>query len=144
MLGTPELDAFISRSFTAIVTTVRKNGTPSSSMISYARLDNRLYFSTTVGRVKGHTLQNDPRIAVCVINETEPNTYATVEGTVVIHRDNPRALHERIYAYWETFAATYPKCPWVILGREKLETMWAQPGRAVFEVVPNRVSGYLL
>lgn len=144
MLGTPEFDAFLSRSFTAIVTTVRKNGSPSTSMVSYARLGDGLYFSTTLDRFKGKSLQADPRLALCVVNDREPNAYVTVEGSVVIHRDNPKALHERMYTFWAGFVELHPKSPWAFFGRDMLEKMWAQPGRAIFEVVATRVSGYLL
>ena len=144
MLGNAEFDAYISRSFTGIVTTVRKDGSPASSMISYARLGDSLYFSTTLGRFKGKSLQGDPRLALCVVNDREPNAYVTVEGSVVIHRDNPKALHERMFTFWAGFVELHPKSPWVFFGRETLESMWSQPGRAIFEIKATRVSGYLM
>jgi len=144
MLGKPEFDAFITRSFTAIVSTVRGSGTPASSMVSYARLDDAIYFSTTLDRLKGKSLVRDPRLALCVINDHEPNAYVTVEGSVIIHRDNPTALHERMYAYWQGFVDSHPAGPWSLFGRANLEKMWAAPGRAIFEVHATRVSGYLM
>jgi len=144
VLGTPQLDAFVSRSFTAIVTTVRKDGSPSSSMVSYARDGDRLYFSTTTARLKGRTLQRDPRLALCVINDQEPNGYVSVEGTVVIHRDNPQELHERMFQYWDAFGDQYPKSPLRMMGREAIAALLVKPGRAIFEVMPTRVSGVLL
>ena len=74
MIGSEDLDAFVSRSQTAIVTTMRKDGSPSSSMIGDARDGDRLLFSTTVDRVKGRTLARDRRAAICIINENEPPT----------------------------------------------------------------------
>lgn len=141
MLGNDKLDAFISRSFTGIVTVVRTDGSPASSMISYARLGDELYFSTTLDRLKGRRMAADPRIALCVVNDLEPNSYASVEGTVVIHPDNPKALHERMFTVWQTFAERHPQSVWPQWGRAGLEKIWAQPGRAIFEVRATRVSG---
>jgi nitroimidazol reductase NimA-like FMN-containing flavoprotein (pyridoxamine 5'-phosphate oxidase superfamily) len=144
MLGSEKLDQFVSRSFTGIVTTVRENGTPASSMISYARLGDNLYFSTTIDRLKGKALLRDSRLALCVVNDLEPNSYVTVEGSVIIHRNNPKELHERMFSFWAGFVEKHPKSPWAFFGRENLEKMWAAPGRAIFEVQATRVSGYLL
>lgn len=141
MLGNEKLDAFISRSFTGIVTVVRADGSPASSMVSYARLGDGIYFSTTLDRLKGKCLARDPRIAICAINDLEPNSYASIEGRVVIHRDNPKALHERMFTYWQGFAERHPQSVWPVWGRAGLEKIWSQPERAIFEVRATRVSG---
>jgi PPOX class probable F420-dependent enzyme len=144
MLGSQELDAFISRSFAGIVSTVRANGTPASSMVSYARFGDRIHFSTTLDRLKGKCLTRDPRLALCVVNDQEPYSYATVEGRVLIHRDNPKELHERMFAFWAGLVERNPKSPWAVFGRERLEKMWAEPGRAIFELEATRVSGVVM
>ena len=144
MLGSPELDAFISRSFAGIVSTVRTNGTPSSSMVSCARLGDSICFSTTLDRLKGRSLARDPRLALCLVNDREPYAYATVEGRVLSHRDNPKELQERMFAFWAGLVERNPKSPWAVFGRARLEKMWAEPGRAIFEVQATRVSGLVL
>ena len=75
-------------------------------MVSFARLGDRLYFTTTMNRAKARMLQRDPHAALTVLNPHEPWSFVSVDGTVVIHRDNPDG-----------------------------------PGRAMFELVPSRVSG---
>ena len=144
MLGSQELDAFISRSFTGIVSVVRESGTPASSRVSCARIGDGIYFSTTLDRLKGRRLLRDPRAAMCIVNDREPNSYASVEGNVIIHRDNPKRLHEQMFAFWAPFAERHPKSVWALYGRAGLEKMWAQPGRAIFEIQPTRVSGILV
>jgi hypothetical protein len=143
MLGNDRVDAFISRSFTGIVTVVRTDGSPASSMISYARLGDALFFSTTLSRLKGRRMAQDPRTVICVVNDLEPNSYASVEGEVVIHRDNPRELHERMFTCWQAFTERHPQSVWPLWGRTGLEKIWSQPGRAIFELHPTRVSGYV-
>jgi hypothetical protein len=59
ILGTPDLDRFISQSRWAITTTVRRDGSPASSMVGYARVDDRLLFSSMVDRLKGRTLSRE-------------------------------------------------------------------------------------
>lgn len=109
MIGTPEFDAFISDSTTAIATTVRKDGTPASSMIGYARDGDRLYFSTTTDRVKGRTLARDPRIVLCVINTNAPNSFVSLEGAVTVHLDNPAHLREHMHQYWDALLPQHPQ-----------------------------------
>ncbi len=144
MIGSEEIDAFVSRSQTAIVTTVRTNGSPSSSMIGFARVGDRLLFSSTVDGVRGRTLARDPRAAMCVINENEPNAFAAVEGTVTIHTDNPTELHEQMFAYRDGLVDHFPMGFWATAGHEAVGKMWAEPGRAVYELTPTRVSGMIV
>ncbi|MGE3598362.1 MAG: pyridoxamine 5'-phosphate oxidase family protein [Dehalococcoidia bacterium] len=141
MLGTDKLDAFISRSFTGIVAVVRTDGSPATSMVTYARLGDEIYFSTTLDRLKGRRMAADPRIALCVVNDLEPNSYASIEGLVIIHRDNPKHLHERMFTVWQAFAERHPQSVWPQWGRAGLEKVWSQPERAIFELRPTRVSG---
>ncbi|HAN36865.1 MAG TPA: hypothetical protein DCQ52_16010 [Acidimicrobiaceae bacterium] len=133
MLGSAEQDEFVSRSVIAIVTTVRQDGSPSSSMVSFARLGDRLYFTTTMNRAKARMLQRDPHAALTVLNPHEPWSFVSVDGTVVIHRDNPAALRALILD-----RVDHPDYRW---SRSEVEQMIDGPGRAMFELVPSRVSG---
>ena len=139
MLGTPDLDSFISQSRRAIATTVRRDGSPASSMVGYARVDDRLLFSSMVDRLKGRTLSRDPRIVLCVLNPDSPMSFVSVEGTVEIHRDNPEALRQQIFQRWDVLV---PADGWS-MGREATVRQFGEAGRAVFEVTPTRVSGEL-
>jgi len=51
MIGTAEQDAFINKNKWGVVTTLRADGTPSNSVIFYARDGDDLVFSTTKSRV---------------------------------------------------------------------------------------------
>ena len=79
-----------------------------------------------------------------IINENEPNAFVTVEGTVVFHEDNPKALHEQMYAYWDGIADQFPKSFWNTMGREGIAQMWEEPARAIYELTPTRVSGVIM
>jgi len=84
MLGTPGQDAFISQMKWAVVTTLRKDGSPTNSVIFYARDGDQLLFSTTKNRLKGRTLAHDARIALTVLDEGAPYRFVSVEGIATI------------------------------------------------------------
>ncbi|MEO6397778.1 MAG: PPOX class F420-dependent oxidoreductase [Tepidiformaceae bacterium] len=93
MIGTPEQDAFINANRWAVVTTMRADGTPSNSVIFYAREGDELIFSTTDGRLKAKTIRRDPRIAITVLDEGAPFGFVTVEGEATIQADDILAGH---------------------------------------------------
>lgn len=136
MIGTAAQDAFISRSVIAILTTVRPDGSPSSSMVSFARRDDRLYFTTTVNRHKGRMLARDPRCTLTILNPSEPWSFVAVDGSVIIHEDNPADLRALVLELVER-----PDFPW---SRADIEQMITGPGRAMYEFVPTRVSGVVM
>ncbi|MFQ5382489.1 MAG: PPOX class F420-dependent oxidoreductase, partial [Dehalococcoidia bacterium] len=84
MIGTPEQDVFVNEMKWAVVTTLRADGSPSNSVIFYARDGDTLVFSTTKDRLKARTLVRDPRIALTVLDEGPPYRFVTVEGTATI------------------------------------------------------------
>lgn len=88
MLGTPDQDKFISSQKWGVVTTLRKDGSPASSVIFYARAGDELLFSTTRDRLKGRTLAQDPRIALTVLDEGAPYRFVSVEGTATLHGEH--------------------------------------------------------
>jgi len=93
MLGTADQDSFISSQKWGVVTTLRKDGTPTSSVIFYARVGDELLFSTTTDRVKARTIANDARVALAVLDEGAPFRYVTVEGKATLHRESLLADH---------------------------------------------------
>ncbi len=136
MLGSFDQDEFVTRSIIAIITTLRRDGSPSSSMVSFARRGDHLFFTTTMERAKGKMLANDPRVTITIVNPHEPWSFVTVDGKVIIHRDNPPELQQLILD-----GADHPDYPWP---RTDIEQMISAPGRAIFELVSNRVSGVVM
>ncbi len=133
MIGTPEQDAFIDKNRWAVVTTLRRDGTPSNSVIFYARDGDELIFSTTEGRLKAKTLRRDPRIAVTVLDEGAPHGFVTVEGTATVEDGDVVPGHVRINRAMRKDPAWEPPEDY----RERL----ARDGRVVVRVRADRVSG---
>lgn len=132
MIGNAEQDAFISANKWAVVTTLRRDGSPSSSVIFYARDGDQLVFSTTEDRLKARTLERDPRIAVCVIDEGPPYRYVSIEGRATLQRDDILPPHIAINKVMRGGDFTPP---------EGFEEGLRQQRRLIVRVTPERVSG---
>jgi PPOX class probable F420-dependent enzyme len=97
MIGTPEQDAFINKNRWGVVTSLRKDGSPTNSVIFYAREGDELIFSTTLSRLKATTLMHDPRIALTVLDEGQPFGYVTIEGTATVQQDDIIPPHIQLH-----------------------------------------------
>ena len=133
MIGTADQDAFISEMKWAVVTTIRRDGTPSSSVIFYAREGDTLIFSTTKDRLKTRTLARDPRIAVAVLDEGAPYRFVTVEGKAEIQEDDIVPGHIEINKVMRGVSEFEPP--------EGFEERLASQGRVIIRVSAERVSG---
>ena len=132
MIGTPDQDAFVSKNKWAVVTTVRKDGSPSSSVIFYVRDGDEILFSTMKSRVKAKSLLRDPRIAVAVLDEGAPYGFVTIEGTGRVIDGDTTEEHKRIY---KTFRGADYVAP------ADLAEQLARDGRVIVRVTAERVSG---
>lgn len=84
MIGNEAQDAFINKNKWAVVTSLRKDGSPTSSVIFYAREGDELIFSTTKSRLKAITIKSNPQVSVAVLDDGQPYGYVTIEGTATI------------------------------------------------------------
>ncbi len=133
MIGTPDQDKFIRSMKAAIVTSLRKDGSPTSSLIFYALDGDELLFSTTSDRIKAKTLKRDPRIAVAVLDEGAPWRYATIEGTASINDGDIVPDHILINRAMRAQPDWQPP--------EGYEDTLRQQRRVVIRVKAQRVSG---
>jgi PPOX class probable F420-dependent enzyme len=84
MIGTEDQDKFVRSQRWAVVTSLRRDGSPTNSVVFYALEGDSLIFSTTADRLKTKTLQADPRCAVTVLDEGSPFRIVTLEGPATI------------------------------------------------------------
>ena len=135
MIGTnDQFDQFISDHRWAVISSVRKSGQPSSSVVAYARDGDTLMVSTPGGTLKRKTLEADPRVTICILTNQEPFNFVTIEGTAQIEHDN---LVENTRKVFATLAGTG----------------WEEPGdlqnwldtqkRVIIRIHPDRVSGVI-
>ncbi len=133
MIGQEAHDKFINKNKWAVVTTLRKDGSPTNSVIFYARDGDEIIFSTTKGRVKAATLRRDPRIAVTILDEGAPFGFVTVEGTATIEEQDVIPGHVLINRAMRQDPNWEPP--------EGYADRLAADGRVVIRVKADRVSG---
>ena len=134
MLGNEQLDQFINDHRWAVLTTIRANGEPSSSVVAYAREGDTLVVSTPGQTFKTQTLRQNPQANLCVISNAEPFNFVTVAGTAVIETDN---LIEPTRAVFANIADTGYQEP------EDLENWLTSQGRVIIRLHPERVYGVI-
>ncbi|MCS7294267.1 MAG: PPOX class F420-dependent oxidoreductase, partial [Dehalococcoidia bacterium] len=133
MIGTPEHDAFLSSHRYAVVTTLRADGSPASSVVFYARRGDELFFSTTKDRLKARTLRRDPRIVLTALDEGPPFGYVSVEGLARLQAEDIVDLHVELNRALRRDPAWQPPADF----GERL----AREGRVIVWVSPRRVAG---
>jgi len=81
---------------------VRKDGRPHVTPIWFVLDGEDVVFNTWHESVKGTCLQRDPRLSLCVDEETPPYAFVMVEGVVDISRDP-----DQLYEFARRIAARY-------------------------------------
>ena len=67
--------------FPAVATTLRRDGSPHSTVVWIDEVDGEVWFNTAVGRAKERHLQNDPRVGVTVVDPHNQYRWVAVTGT---------------------------------------------------------------
>jgi uncharacterized protein len=103
--------AFVGRHTRGVLATLKRDGRPQLSHISYTLDDDGLIkISTTQDRAKTHNVRRDPRVSMAVVAEVWSD-YLVVEGTAEIRDQDPlpelRRVYERIagkpHPDWQEF-----------------------------------------
>ena len=132
MIGTPEQDAFISANRWAVVTSMRADGTPTNSVIFYAREGDELIFSTTESRLKAKTIRKNPNVAITVLDEGAPFRFITVEGKATIQAEDIVPGHVAVNKAMRREEFSPP---------EGYEAGLKSAGRVLIRLKASRVSG---
>lgn len=82
-----------SGTLTAKAATTRADGRPHVTPVWFVLDGDDLIFMTDGTSVKANTLRRDPRIALCVDDQTPPYTFVVIEGTATISDDPTDLLH---------------------------------------------------
>ena len=81
---------------TGKLATVRKDGRPNVVPVWFHLDGETLVFTTGGDSLKAANIRRDPRVCICVDDETPPFAYVQIEGTATLS-DNPDDL-----LYWAT------------------------------------------
>ena len=134
MIGTSAFDQFVSENRWCVVTTLRKSGQPSSSMVAYARDGDTLVISTPGRTFKRRTLEADPRVTLCIVNDAAPFNFVTIEGRATIETEN---LVPPTHLVFENIKGTGYTEP------EDLPAWLESQERVILRIHPERVSGVI-
>ena len=83
-----EQDQFITDNRWAVLTSLRADGQPVSSVVAYARDGDSLVISTPGGTFKRRSLERDGRATLCILPNAEPFNFVSVEGRVAVEHDD--------------------------------------------------------
>lgn len=111
----------------AHVATLGPDGAPQVNPVWFGWDGEFIRFSNTKARQKFRNLSNDGRVAISIVDPTNPYRYLEVRGTVARIDDDPEG------AYIDLMAQKY-------LGTEKYP--WAQPGdeRVTVVIAPEHTT----
>ncbi len=126
--------SFLEQNHGAVMTTLRRDGTPHVARVGVGLVDGKLQSSATQTRVRTKHLRRDPRSTLCVLDAKNAYTWLGLECTVEI-LDGPDAPQLNLALYK------------VIAGREPddldeyLDAM-VKEQRLIYEFSINRTYGY--
>ena len=91
---TPEVRTFLlNGTRTAKVATVRADGRSHIAPVWFVLDGNSIVFTTWHTTVKANNIRRDPRVCICVDDETHPYAFALIEGTAEMSTDPDALLH---------------------------------------------------
>ena len=115
---------------TAKLATVRADGRPHVVPVWFVLDGDDIVFTTGTTTVKAAAMRRQPRVALCVDDETPPYAYVAVEGTATVDPD----AHD-VLAWATRIAARY-------MGADQAEEYGrrnAVPGEALVRVTPTKI-----
>jgi len=133
VIGNEDQDKFVRAMKWAVITSLRKDGSPTNSVVFFALDGDDVLFSTTENRLKAKTLSRDPRAAVTVLDEGAPYRFVTIEGRASIERDDIVPGHIAVNRVMRNAPEWQPP--------EGYEETLRSQKRVIIRVTPERVSG---
>jgi PPOX class probable F420-dependent enzyme len=88
---------FLDQPLVAVVTTLREDGSPHSTVV-WVETDGEggLSFNTATGRAKDVHLRNDPRVSVIVVDPQDPFKWVSVSGPAELTKDDADPQIDRL------------------------------------------------
>jgi len=87
---------FLSEPHHGIVTTLRSDGSPHSTVVWVDVDDDGVSYNTQAGRVKADNVERDARGALLVIDAADPYRWIAVDGPVEVTTDGARDQIDRL------------------------------------------------
>jgi PPOX class probable F420-dependent enzyme len=117
---------FLENPYVGVVTTLRKDGSPQSTVVWVDVEDGVPSFNTALGRKKPQNLENDPRAALLVIDPSDPYKWVAVDGRTELTTEGADPQIDKL-------AKKY-------LGKDEYPFRNAEEQRVSVRIVPERVT----
>jgi PPOX class probable F420-dependent enzyme len=87
---------FLENPYVGVVTTLRADGSPHSTVVWVDVQDGALSFNTALGRKKPANLEQDPRAALLVVDPQDAYKWVSVDGKAQVTTDGADAQIDRL------------------------------------------------
>jgi PPOX class probable F420-dependent enzyme len=88
--------AFVREPFYAVVTTLRPDGSPHSTVVWVDEEDGKILFNTAYPRAKTRDLEHDPRASIAIVDPTDAFRWLAVSGPVELSVETGNEGIERL------------------------------------------------
>lgn len=95
-MSAQKMNDFLDEKHVGIIVTINRDGTANPQPIWYLHRDGVFLMRTSATSVKAKNIGRDPRISICVQNETLPYASVTVWGTATVSAKHDAALGREI------------------------------------------------
>jgi PPOX class probable F420-dependent enzyme len=82
--------------FAAVVTTIREDGSPHSTVVWIDEDGGDVLFNTAEGRAKPRELRNDPRVSVLVVDPNDMYRWVAVSGRAELSHEGAREQIDKL------------------------------------------------
>jgi PPOX class probable F420-dependent enzyme len=78
---------FLDNPYVGVVTTLRDDGSPHTTVVWVDREDGTVSFNTAYGRRKPSNLERDPRVSLLVLDPSDPYKWVEIDGRATLTTD---------------------------------------------------------
>lgn len=82
--------------FVGVVTTLREDGSPHSTVVWVDVDDGKVSFNTATGRAKPRHLEHDPRVSLTVIDPNDTHRWVSVSGRAQVTEEGADAQIDKL------------------------------------------------
>ncbi|GIU94540.1 MAG: PPOX class F420-dependent enzyme [Gaiellaceae bacterium] len=93
---TPAQRAFLEQPFVGVVTDLREDGSPHSTVVWVDVDDEGVSFNTARPRAKPRHLEKDPRVSLVVVDPGDPYRWVAIEGTARLVEEGANEQIDRL------------------------------------------------
>ena len=130
----PEWNGFVHSHRWAVLTTLRADGGPVSSVVAYAVDGDELVVSTRKPSFKRVSAERNGRVNLCVLSNEEPFNFVAVEGRCKVEHEDLVQATKLIFRNIEGTGYDEP---------EDLQGWLDADQRVIFRIKPQRVYGVI-